>query len=98
MVVTGETVRVFVSSTFDDMCAEQNALQREVWPDLRTFCEGRGARFQAIDLCWGISDEATRGQPTVDIRLSEVRRCLQVTERPNMVMLPGQRYGGRALP
>lgn len=50
--------RVFVSSTFSDLVAERNVLQERVFPKLREFCEQKGARFQAIDLRWGISEEA----------------------------------------
>jgi hypothetical protein len=39
------TFRVFVSSTFEDLKAERDALQRDVFPKLRTLCEQRGARF-----------------------------------------------------
>ena len=52
------TFRVFVSSTFEDLEAERNALQHTVFPKLRKLCEENGARFQAIDLRWGVRDEA----------------------------------------
>ena len=42
--------RVFVSSTFSDLIVERNALQEHVFPQLRAYCQERGARFQAIDL------------------------------------------------
>jgi hypothetical protein len=59
--------RVFVSSTFSDMVEERNALHERVYPRLRALCAGYGARFQPIDLRWGISDEATHNQQTVAI-------------------------------
>src|SRR6266852_3257571 len=46
--IATRTFRVFVSSTFEDLKQERNALQRVVWPKLRTLCEQHGARFQAI--------------------------------------------------
>jgi hypothetical protein len=52
------TFRVFVSSTFEDLKEERDALQRDVFPKLRTLCGQHGARFQAIDLRWGVRDEA----------------------------------------
>jgi hypothetical protein len=54
MPLSAQTFRVFVSSTFSDLKAERNALQAEVFPGLREFSAARGARFQAIDLPWGI--------------------------------------------
>lgn len=92
------TFRVFVSSTFSDLKAERNALQRHVWPALRDLCVRYGTRFQAIDLRWGISEEAARDQRTMAICLEELRRCQQVSPRPNFVLLLGDRYGWRPLP
>ncbi len=47
--------RVFVSSTFNDMKTERKLLREKVFPVLEQFCRENGARFQAIDLRWGIS-------------------------------------------
>jgi hypothetical protein len=52
------TFRVFVSSTFEDLKDERDALQRDVFPRLSKLCEANNARFQAIDLRWGVRDEA----------------------------------------
>ena len=69
------TFRVFVSSTFEDLKAERDALQRDVFPKLRKLCEQNGARFQAIDLRWGVRDEAALDQQTMEICLREIQRC-----------------------
>jgi len=90
--------RVFVSSTFDDLKAEREALQRSVFPELRERCRERGCRFQAIDLRWGISQEASLDHKTMGICLEEVRRCRAVTPRPNFLVLMGDRYGWCPLP
>ncbi|MBN1460726.1 MAG: DUF4062 domain-containing protein [Armatimonadetes bacterium] len=98
MATFGKTFRIFVSSTFSDMKAERNALQERVFPKLRDICTRRGARFQAIDLRWGVSEEAALDQQTMNLCLSEIRRCQQVTPKPNFIVLLGQRYGWRPLP
>ena len=98
MVRPGMTFRVFVSSTFQDFRAERDALQQHVWPRLRELCRKHGARFQAIDLRWGVSEEASREQQIMQICLEEIRRCQQVTPRPNFVVLLGDRYGWRPVP
>ena len=49
MPIATRTFRVFVSSTFEDLKAERDALQRHVFPRLRKLCEANNARFQAID-------------------------------------------------
>src|SRR5215470_13952818 len=90
--------RVFVSSTFSDLVAERNALQEHVFPRLRELCQKNGAQFQAIDLRWGVSEEAGLDQQTLNICVQELRRCQHATPRPNFIILLGQRYGWRPLP
>lgn len=92
------TFRVFVSSTFEDLTAERDALQRDVFPKLRKLCEENGARFQAIDLRWGVRDEAALDQQTMEICLREIERCQQTGIKPNFIVLLGDRYGWRPLP
>jgi WD40 repeat protein len=94
----GKIFRVFVSSTFSDLKVERDVLQREVFPRLRELCLQRGCRFQAIDLRWGVSEEASLDQQTMKICLTELKRCQEVTPRPNFVVLLGDRYGWRPLP
>jgi hypothetical protein len=92
------TFRVFVSSTFDDMVGERSALQDEVVPRLQAYCRERGARFQAVDLRWGISAEGARHRRTMPICLAEVRRCRQLSPALSFIALVGSRYGWRPLP
>lgn len=92
------TVRLFVSSTFSDLKTERDALQREVFPRLKQLCLSKGLRFQAIDLRWGISEEAGRDNQTMRICLRELRRCQQDRPKPNFLILLGDRYGWRPLP
>ncbi|MBN1422661.1 MAG: DUF4062 domain-containing protein [Planctomycetes bacterium] len=94
----GRQFRVFVSSTFSDFKCEREALQERVFPRLRASCERRGARFQAIDLRWGISAEAARESKTVRICLEEIRRSQRLSPRPNFIVLLGSRYGWRPTP
>ncbi|MEX1009313.1 MAG: AAA family ATPase [Acidimicrobiia bacterium] len=94
----GKTFRVFVSSTFRDLVKERNALQVKAFANLKRRCEAEGVRFQAIDLRWGISQEASLDQQTIPICIAEVKRCQRITPRPNFLVLLGDRYGWRALP
>ena len=98
MARAGRTFRIFVSSTFSDLKEERNALQERVFPRLRELCMQHGARFQAIDLRWGVSEEAALDQQTMNICLGEIERCRWVTPRPNFIVLLGDRYGWRPLP
>jgi len=98
MPTTTRTIRVFISSTFSDLKAERNALQQRVFPRLKRYCQRRGWSFQAIDLRWGISNEAALDQSTMRICRAEIARCQTVTPRPNFVVLLGDRHGWRPLP
>ncbi len=92
------TFRVFVSSTFNDLKAERNALRERVFPKLRELCGQYGCRFQPVDLRWGVSEQAAFEQSTLRICLDEIARCQQLTPRPNFIALLGDRYGWRPLP
>ncbi|NJD60375.1 MAG: DUF4062 domain-containing protein [Anaerolineae bacterium] len=93
MTQTSKTFRVFISSTFSDLKPERNALQERVFPRLRTLCQKHGARFQPIDLRWGVSEEASLDQQAMSICLGEIARCQQISPRPNFIVLLGDRYG-----
>jgi len=96
--VRPRTFRVFVSSTFGDLAMERNVLRERTYPKLRELCAERGAGFQDIDLRWGVSEEASLDQQAMNICLEEIRRCREVTPRPNFLVLLGNRYGWRPLP
>ena len=98
MPTTTRRFRIFVSSTFSDLKAERNALQEQVFPRLREYCQKNGSRFQAIDLRWGVSEEAALDQQTMNICLEKLRRCQRTSPRPNFIVLLGQRYGWCPLP
>lgn len=90
--------RVFVSSTFNDFKAERDALQKSVFPKLQELCYKLGCRFQAIDLRWGVNEEATYNHLAMEICLKELERCQMITARPNLIVLLGNRYGWQPLP
>jgi hypothetical protein len=82
-------VRVFVSSTFDDMHAERDYLVKEVFPRLREWCEQRRLRLVDVDLRWGVTEaDATSNKRVVDVCLRRIDDC-----RPFFICLLGQRYG-----
>lgn len=93
-----KTFRVFVSSTFTDLRAERRILQARVFPDLKNYCEARGASFQAVDLLWGVNEASQRQQQTMEICLTEIARCQRLSPRPNFIVLLGERYGWQPVP
>jgi tetratricopeptide (TPR) repeat protein len=81
-------VRVFVSSTFQDMQAERDELIKRVFPQLRKLCAARGVAWDEVDLRWGITDEQRAEGKVLPICLARVDNC-----RPFFVGLLGERYG-----
>ena len=94
------TFRVFVSSTFEDLKEERNALAAPGGPftELTKLCQSFGTRFQAIDLRWGVREEAGHDQRTMEICLGEIERCQRTGIKPNFIILLGDRYGWQPLP
>ncbi|MEJ2887713.1 AAA family ATPase [Actinomycetospora aeridis] len=90
--------RVFVSSTFQDMADERRALAAEVFGPLADLCAAHGTSFQAVDLRWGVDPQAGLEQRTMPICLAEVRRCLDLSPRLNLLVLLGDQRGWLPLP
>ena len=90
--------RVFVSSTFTDMQNERSILQRDAFPKLEKYCEENGARFQAVDLRWGVNEESQLNQKTLQICFNEIARCQKISPKPNFVILLGEKYGWQPVP
>ena len=81
-------VRVFVSSTFQDMKAERDELVKFTFPELRRRCRERFVEFTEVDLRWGVTDEEKAEGKVLPICLAEIERC-----RPYFIGLLGERYG-----
>lgn len=82
-----KTIRLFISSTFRDMHAERDWLNRVVFPELRSRCRRRGAEFVGVDLRWGVTEEEARRRGAVAVCLDEIGRC------DLFLGLLGDRYG-----
>lgn len=84
--------RIFVSSTFNDMHAERDAIASIAEPLLKERAAGHGESVGFCDLRWGVDtamldgDEASR--KVLDICLEEIDRA----EEPLIVII-GDRYG-----
>lgn len=81
------------SSPFIGLTEERNALHRDVFRPLSELCRSQRARFQAIDLRWGVSQEAGLEHTTMEICFAEIERCHRTGLRPNFLVLLGDRYG-----
>ena len=65
MAQQARTFRDFASSTFSELKAERNALQERVFPHLRELAAEHGCLLQAIDLRWGVNDQASLDQQAI---------------------------------
>lgn len=83
-----KTVRIFISSTFEDMHAERDYLVKRVFPELREWCEERKLHLAEIDLRWGVREEDTRNGKVVEMCLQHIDKA-----RPFFLCLLGQRRG-----
>eukprot|EP00741_Cyanophora_paradoxa_P021725 tig00000241_g20969.t1 len=85
-------VRIFVSSTFQDMQAERDAIRSFVNPTLKAMCVERGLFFHCVDLRWGINEEACQAGEVTLLCLREVFRST------HFVGLLKARYGWHLRP
>ena len=84
----GRQIRVFLSSTFVDMQEERDYLIKKIFPSIKAECRRRRVDFVALDLRWGINEEAAKSGKVVEICLDEI-----VRSRPFFIGLVGGRYG-----
>ncbi len=83
-----KTVRIFISSTFNDMHAERDYLVKYVFPELSVWCEKRKLRLIDIDLRWGVSTADSMANNTVLACLNNIDES-----RPFFLCFLGQRRG-----
>ncbi len=81
-------IRVFISSTFQDMKEERDELIKRVFPKLREICNKRGVTWGEVDLRWGITDEEMADGKVLPICLEEIKNCF-----PFFIGVLGERYG-----
>ncbi len=87
--IENRQIRVFVSSTFQDMQAEREYLMKTIFPRLRKKAAERDVSFVEIDLRWGIlTEEETQKGKVVQICLNEIDNS-----HPFFIGLLGDRYG-----
>ena len=88
MTQSWNTVRIFISSTFQDMHAERDHLVKVVFPELRERCAKRQLHLIDIDLRWGVTEEEAEQGKVLEIILDGVERS-----RPFFIGILGERYG-----
>lgn len=83
---------IFISSTFQDMQFERDAIQSIVLPRLNATAHEYGQSVSFCDLRWGINtkemDEENMNRKVLEVCLDEIDRS-----NPPMVVILGERYG-----
>ena len=83
-----ERVTIFISSTFNDMHAERDYLVKDVFPELREWCEERKIHLVDVDLRWGVTEKDSNSNNTVLACLNNIDES-----RPFFLCFQGQRRG-----
>lgn len=90
--------RVLVSSAFTDMKKERQLLEKNVFPKPEKYCLENNAKFQTVVLRWGVSEESSLNQKTLEICLNEIERFQKLSPKPNFLVLLGDKYGWQPIP
>lgn len=81
-------VKVFISSTFQDMQRERDYLMTHIFPRLVHEARLRGVLLLPVDLRWGITEEESRSGKVLEICLQEIDNA-----SPFFIGILGDRYG-----
>lgn len=81
-------IRIFISSTFEDMKAERDYLITKIFPRLAAEATKRNVTLIPLDLRWGILEEESQSGKVIEICLQEIEQS-----RPFFIGLLGNRYG-----
>ena len=83
---------IFISSTFQDMHYERDAIHTRIIPAINQEAGMWGDSVSACDLRWGINtadmEDIDKSKKVLNVCLGEIDRC-----RPYMIVLLGYRYG-----
>ena len=82
------TIKVFISSTFQDMQSERDFLIYKVFPKIKDYCSKKDILFSEIDLRWGITEEESKNKKVIELCLQEIDNTY-----PFLIGLLGDRYG-----
>ncbi|MCF0168423.1 MAG: DUF4062 domain-containing protein, partial [Bacteroidales bacterium] len=86
--INNRQIRVFISSTFQDMQDERYYLMKRTFPKLRRLAAERDVLLSEVDLRWGITEEESKSGKVVDICLREIENSV-----PFFIGIIGNRYG-----
>ena len=88
--IENRQIRVFISSTFQDMQNERDYLMKRTFPKLRKLAAERDVTLTELDLRWGITEEEAKSGKVLEICLREIENSI-----PFFIGIIGNRYGWR---
>ena len=86
--IDNRQIRVFISSTFQDMQDERDYLMKRTFPKLRKLAAERDVTLTELDLRWGITEEEAKTGKVIEICLREIENSI-----PFFIGIIGNRYG-----
>lgn len=86
--IPNRIIKVFISSTFQDMHKERDYLMVQVFPQLQEMAQKRNVKFIPIDLRWGVTEEESRSGKVLELCLQEIDNSI-----PFFIGIIGKRYG-----
>ena len=86
--IDNRQIRIFISSTFQDMQDERDYLMKRTFPKLRKLASQRDITLTELDLRWGITEEESKSGKVVEICLREIENSV-----PFFIGIIGNRYG-----
>lgn len=86
--IKNRVIKVFISSTFQDMQAERDYLIQHTFPELQKLAKERNVSFIPIDLRWGVTEEEAMSRKILE-------RCFQEIDSatPFFIGIIGDKYG-----
>ena len=81
-------IRIFISSTFQDMQAERDYLITKVFPRIQAEAAKYDVTIVPVDLRWGVTEEESKSGMVIQICLQEIENS-----HPFFIGLVGERYG-----
>eukprot|EP00979_Chaetoceros_neogracilis_P003361 scaffold586_cov209-Chaetoceros_neogracile.AAC.7 len=92
------SIRIFLSSTFNDYGKERNLLLKDVLPYVNSFGSRFGIDVVISEMRWGISDQAVEENRIIELCMNEIENCRNESIGPFFCLMLGNRYGYRAPP
>ena len=71
-------IRIFISSTFQDMQSERDMLVNKVFPRLRQIAYERNVTLTEVDLRWGITEEEAKSSKFTPVFHRIIRRKIRL--------------------